>query len=322
MLPVDSVGQPREDHSHGTDPKISPRDKSVLTILHDTFVQKLQEIINTHSLAKPAQPVSLPYLFGRTGHGARFSLAMNTKTGKEIGHPSAHYSFDIIGVVDHCFPDAGIDATLYVGPGYVTRARSTAAQADREVAENVVVFDNYVPDIDIEGHLLYADHTGIWKTAASSDELVSDWDQMPFGPVVLDIHNFTPQQGFPSSTFRYLVDTLERGEEPMEIAGRGKYSTVSGWKAFARWMQAFNIPLPGVQHKDLPNYAELLIERRSYFVQFLNDLHYQLKDTPMIDHFKHSISLDDVRTCYFAEQKTLTYYKKIDTYLTHDLDMP
>jgi len=265
---------------------------------------------------------------------------MNTKTGKEIGHPSGHYSWDIVGVAEHCFATSGIAATIYVGPGYVTRARSTAAQANRETGKNIIQLDSYEFDQEVTGHLLYADADGTWKYTTTSKEIDVDWDQLPFGPVVLHIHSITRQQGFPAQTLRYLVDTLERGEEPMEIRGRNNYSTVSGWKAFARWMQSYAVPLPNVQHPHLQQIPDLLLERRTHFLTFLQELcDSELLDNqqqPLIEglhgkyaqvvntfekHLHGDISLTDVRTCYFAEQKTLTYYKKLDTYLTHQLEM-
>jgi len=302
----------------------------VLTILElDSFTIGLKTILNRLDYA-----VDYPYLLGRTGHGARFSLAMNTKTGKEIGHPSGHYSWDVIAVLEHCFPSAGIDATLYIGPGYATRARKTAAQSSRQLPVNVIELSSYDLDRKINGNLLYADESGQWQIANSTDAIEVDWSKLPFGPVIFNIQGMMRQSGFPAGTMRYLVDTIERGEEPMEIRGRNNYSTVSGWKAYARWMQSFAVPLPDVQHEHLQSYPDLLYERRLGFVRFLE----QLKDeceaeqielivgllqryrpvVSLLDELRQSNpTMEQIRSVYFAEQKTQTYYKKIDTYLTH-----
>ena len=280
---------------------------------------------------------------------------MNTKTGKEIGHPSGHYSWDIVGVVEHCFPDCGIESTLYIGPGYATRARSTAAQSERELPENVMLLPDFSLDPSLElqsSNLIYPDQNGVWHHTSSLSSIDVDWSVFPFGPILIEIHGFTYKSGFPASTLQYLINTLERGEEPMEIRGRNNYSTVSGWKAFARWMQSYAIPLPDVQHQQLNYQANLLVERRFHFIEFLMELLPDLneKETELIaglqskyeqafitlieemtensidsfDRFdwetlviKKSFTLGNIRSCYFAEQKTLTYYKKLSTYLTH-----
>ena len=64
--------------------------------LKDTLVAALLEICRMSG-----KNVDPSLLFGLTGLGTRFSLAMNTKTAKEIGHPSSHYIWDIVGVVQH-----------------------------------------------------------------------------------------------------------------------------------------------------------------------------------------------------------------------------
>ncbi|MHA2501855.1 MAG: hypothetical protein ACXAE3_03210 [Candidatus Kariarchaeaceae archaeon] len=289
-----------------------------MTPLRDSFVQQLYHIFSERQIE-----VHPRYLYGRLGMGARFTLAMNTRTTREIGHPSSHYIWDIVGVIEHCFPDAGLEVTAYVGEGYASRARDTAAQTSREIPPNVQIV-NELPDL--EGDIVYVDGSGVWKYTTSSNSIDVDLSELPFGPVVLVIGQITVQHELPKNTLSYLIDTLERGEAPMEIRGTGDYSAVSGWKAFARWMQSFSIPLQGVQHDHLETFPALLLERRGYFAEFLEEIaenqsirfqevladlaiRYRAVQQALEDDSKYT--LERVRELYFIEQKTLTSYKKL-----------
>lgn len=298
-----------------------------MEIQYDTFISQLYNITQARGL-----DITPEYLFGRTGMGARFSLAMNTKTAREIGHPSSHYIWDIVGVIEHCFGDSGIEVTAYVGPGYVTRARETAAQTSRSLPVNVLELPDYTVESvpELKGDILYAHDDGSWRHATRNSDIIVNSENLPFGPVVLYIGEIKPQTHFPDKTFQYLIDTIERGEAPMEIRGHGNYSTVSGWKAYARWMQSYSVPLKGVQHDHLQSFHKLLKERRFFFSKFLEELAQELPttlQTMILDlKFRYEAvsteldktdtpNLSDIRSIYFTEQKTQVVYKKLMNFL-------
>jgi hypothetical protein len=296
----------------------------------DTFIFGLVSIAKSMHLT-----VDPSFFYGTTGQGARFTLAMNVKRGKFIGHPSSIYAWDIISVIEHCFPDAGIVAEAYLGEGYGNRARSTSAQSSREVPDNIHLISSDALFPEITGNLLIAHPEGRWFTAPSTADIDIEWDRMPFGPVVINILEIKPHDWvLPRRTLNYLIDTLERGEEPMEVVGRHDLNAVSGWKAFARWMQSFTVPLPDIRHPFLSELPPLLLDRRTNQVHYLRTLADQLENQEhdliaqlaeryqeMITPLEHLVNsepdLDSVRTAYFAEQSTQSIFKKIDTYLTY-----
>jgi hypothetical protein len=260
---------------------------------------------------------------------------MNVKRGKYIGHPSSIYTWDIISVIEHCFPDAGIVAEAYLGAGYGTQARSTSAQSSRDIPDNIYLIPSNASPPEITGHLLMAHPEGRWVTTTSTVDLDGDWDVMPFGPVIIKINEIQPHQWIlPRQTMAYLIQTLERGEEPMEVVGKNDLNAVSGWKAFARWMQSFTVPLPDIRHAFISDIPKLLLDRRTHQVDYLQKLAEKVTDQErdlvlqLSERYQHMISplrqlvnsepdLDSVRTAYFAEQTTQSIYKKIDNYLTY-----
>ena len=120
----------------------------------------------------------------------------------------------------------------------------------------------------------------------------------------------------------------------MEIRGHNDYSTISGWKAFARWMHSFAFNQSLSQHDFLNTLPNRLIERRHHFILFeellslnsLNDIETELisklkeKYELILNEFKNElngkIELNNIKTIYFIEQKSLTIYKKISHYLS------
>lgn len=301
-----------------------------LTTISDTFIDGLVKASIFYNA-----PLSPWYLFGSTGHGARITLAMNVKTGKEIGHPSSNYIWDIISVAEQCFPDAGISYQLIIDKGYAGPSRMTSKQSDSVLPTQVKLISVHdLPPI-IHGPVLYPQGDGNWYYSESAlDTNEVNTGTMPFGPVFLQITGVLPQRvKFPSSTLQYLINTFERGEKPMEVAGKGNYSAVSGWKAYARWMQVYSIPLQGVMHSNLPQLSTLLLVRRSHNYQYWKELSQLLSISQEVE-FAHELAyayesmipilreivqtseqLHLIRDLYFQEQKILPIFKRIHNYL-------
>lgn len=276
-------------------------------------------------------------LLGIIGIGARFTLAMNVKTGKEIGHPSSTYCWDIISVVQKSFHAFGIDWKIYSSLGYVG-ARTTAAKLDRSVAENVMILDTSSEFLSIRGPVIFPSADGQWHFRSDGLEaLENNLEQMPFGMIVIQISMITNHSTkFPYKAMNYIINTIERGEEPMEITGFGNYSAVSGWKAFARWMQTYSVPLRGVRHPYLDNLVDLLLERRFYYAKYWQNLVQNL-DSKSEREFSERLGVcyDEVvviltkiksegedysivKQLYFTEQKTQPVLKELKNYMYNE----
>ncbi|MHA2091389.1 MAG: hypothetical protein ACW98K_11060 [Candidatus Kariarchaeaceae archaeon] len=296
----------------------------------DTFIDGLVKASIFYN-----NPLTPWFLFGSTGHGARITLAMNVKTGKEIGHPSSNYIWDIISVAEHCFPDAGISYQLTISQEYADSSRLTTAQNKSGLPPQVELTTIHDLPTMIQGPVLYPQGDGKWYYSESAiDTSTINTGYMPFGPVFLQITGTLPQRlKFPYSTLKYLINTFERGEKPMEVAGVGNYSAVSGWKAYARWMQIFSIPLPGVIHTNLQQLSSLLLVRRSNYYQYWKELSQMLnlsQELEFADELANTYEsmipilreivqtgnqLQLIRSLYFQEQKILPIFKRIHNYL-------
>lgn len=300
------------------------------TIVSDTLVDSIQKSITRLGINYPSWFIS-----GATGLGARFSLAMNIKTGREIGHPSSNFIWDIISTAENCFSEIGVDWKLYLGHLHSNRARSTSAQTNRYISSRVTLFDK-IDDLELTGPLVVADPSGEWKYLDTDLENINiDENDLPFGHVILQINKVAEDIDifhFPKSTLEYLINTLERGEEPMEIIGKGNYSAVSGWKAFARWMQALSLPVEGIKHSYLDEIIQLLHFRRSenslYWSMLSNNLknHKEKLFATSLSEVYHKVTtrFNDLDTgnlysiskdIYYLEQETLPIYKNIKSYL-------
>lgn len=300
----------------------------------DSLVIGIQKALKHIGVEYPSWLIS-----GVFGIGARFTLAMNVKSGREIGHPSSNYIWDIISTTEYCFPELALNWELYINKAYDNRARTTAAQQNENLSKAV----KFVETLDqIEGDLplIYADPSGEWVYSENTSFLADiSYEQMPFGVVAFRINRINSIENpyhFPISTLVYLIKTLERGEEPMEIEGLGSYSAVSGWKAFARWMQAHSMPLKGIQHEYLINVIRLLAIRRKenskYWLElanrldnkiereFANDLYLVYsKVAEKIENLlsDNTFNYQDIKKIYYTEQETLPLYKQIKSYLKY-----
>ena len=267
-------------------------------------------------------------VMGSLGIGARFTMSMNVKTNVEIGHPSSSYIWDIVSTAVSCFDM--LQWRLYVGPGYAGSARSTAAQSERDVPENVEVI---IGSVNIKGPVVYAQIDGSWIYSEEEVSIEAS-DKMPFGTVALQITGINEfELSFPNRMLQYLIATLERGEEPMETIGTGNYSAVSGWKAYARWMQSYSIPLRKIIHPYQQKLIKILYERRVQFTFYLFKLSEMLNNLEkelILDLAKYysgvleplksiidnnEISYTKIREIYFNEQMTLPTYKLIRNYI-------
>ncbi len=284
----------------------------------DTFVIGIERISAQLGVKLP-----LWRIYGETGMGARLTIAMNVRSGREIGHPSSNYSWDIVSVAEHCFESLGIQWQLYVNSKYANPAKRTAAQSSRFFSENVHVIDENKPP-ELKGHILHPHSDGNW---IYTNQYVPNNNDLPFGDVALLITGITPTNiEFPVNTLKYLFNTLERGEEPMEFPGKGHYAPVSGWKAYARWMQSYVIPLKGIQHPFINNIALLTLERRIANAYYWNKLSNILSDeleikiaTELARRYFDVVrplqkvveqnTYEWVKEAYFTEQKTLPTYK-------------
>jgi hypothetical protein len=256
---------------------------------------------------------------------------MNVKRGNEIGHPSSIYIWDIINTAENCF--GFLDWRLSLGEPYFTSARTTAAQSSREISKRITLLSD--DEFRGEGPAIVAHPDGYWKYY--EQEFLIDREtivKMPFGPVILYIDGIKETAiNFPRSMLGYLINTFERGEEPMETRGKHGYSAVSGWKAYARWMQSFTVPLPDMQHQYLNEIIELIGERRKFFSYFWYRLSEMLDNelerdfalvlakryydtiSPISKMNNQGASYDLVKEAYFIEQKALPTYKRIKLYL-------
>ncbi len=275
------------------------------------------------------------FLYGSSGFGSRITLTMNVKTGKEIGHPSSNYIWDIVSFAQQCLENTGINWNLFIGDGYFTDARLTAVQRLNSYSKINLIRPEEMEGILIQGPYVTAHPDGSWIYGDNfKDQNHPDYEIMPFGPVVFKITDVTEKQmNFPYSTLIYLINTLERGEEPMETIGIGNYSAVSGWKAYARWIQAYTVPLKGIRHDHLKNLAPIIRERRSEFAVYWRNLSSELNNKveitfaenlakayqnliPFLDNIIESgETIETIRDLYFEEQKILPIYKRIGNHI-------
>lgn len=263
--------------------------------------------------------------------GSRISLSMNVKRGNEIGHPSSVYIWDLINTAENCF--GFLDWRLSLGEMYHTSARTTAAQSSRQLSDRITLISD--DEISGKGPAVLAHPDGYFKYY-EKDFLIEREivEKMPFGPVILHIDGVNYAEiKFPRSMLKYLIKTFERGEEPMETRGKYNYSAVSGWKAYARWMQSYNIPLPDMQHQFLDKFIKLIDERRRYFSYYWYRLSVILENnlekefclalgsryfdiiSPLSKMVDREATYNLIKEAYFIEQKALPTYKRIKLYL-------
>ena len=294
----------------------------------DSFMFCLKKAIESYNITYP-----LEYLYGITGFGARFTLSMNIKQGKYIGHPTSEYIWDILSVVELCFTPIKISCNVFIDGGYLTSARKTSVNK-HEIPSFIKIIDSN----PIIGPVIYPTVSGQWvyiDNGSQIDPNSINVEGYPFGRVFLQIakvEELKPLDFFPASSLSYIIRTQERGEEPMEIAGKGDYSALSGWKAFARWMQAFSLPMRDVKHEYLDVLGKQVMIRRQFYASYWRILANNLKNPKEFEFAqrlsncydeiaKFAVTVSEnqnyknVKELYYLEQKTLPIYKEISHYL-------
>lgn len=322
----------------------------------DSFLDCLEQAASILKL-----DLTRSYFAVRTGHWLRISLAMSVKRQEALGHPSADGFWDHIALMNKYYPDAGIDAMLYIGKKRITLAKETSAQGKRIIeSEKIHILsspEGFKEKINQFYHnnailILFHKHGVYLLLHKSSNKLtledvnsnLTDYYSHDLGPVLIIINNMTPQEGIPWNSLEYLSWTFERGEEPTEVTGHHGHSAVSGWKAYARWIQGYLLkPKEKSIHSELQYLPELLIDRRTSAIEYLEILaketrHAQLSQlfTDFVDVAKRTIeelstlhqlyqkqaSHQELRSqitkVYFTEQETLPIFKRFKRF-HHDL---
>ncbi len=252
-------------------------------------------------------------------------------------------------MVSTSFPEMGIGYDLFIGEQRYSRGHKTAANAKYQIDWTHVhlipqpeTLTTILQDINNDSALV-AMPDGTYKIISekktkytiSKDliiESIPDLIKMPLGPIVLRINsmNASNQSDLPWKTLLYWGWTFERGEEPTEIVGNGGFSTVSGWKAYARWMQSYLFDNEKALHPFIKTIPYLLLDRKQTSIEywrFLADhLEIEMSATiasrfrdiaadsiPLIEALineyeegaDHRTIREKVSACYFNDQRTL-----------------
>ena len=309
----------------------------------DTFLDCLYEISGKYSLQ-----ISRSYFAVRLGHWLRISLAFQLPKQVNIGNPISDSFWDFISFKHHCFSDAGINASLYISESRINKAspllKNILAKNNKITRfSNLSTLQHYIKKN--EGYGILTCNTGQFKVikCGSKVQILSLCEQNACKPVFLCIHSIKVKSTIPWNSLLYWGWIFERGEEPTEIAIENSYSCVSGWKAYARWIQAYNLPANlNKFHQKLNNLSALLKDRRSVALDYLDYLIQIQKNSEIafvLGNFKkiilellphletlhnsilanYSMNVQDILLkCYFIEQKTRIEFKKIKR-LYHDL---
>lgn len=314
---------------------------------HDTLLDCL--VVATEELRNPK---SRSFLAVATGHWLRISLAMNIRTNDQIGHPYGELGWDYFAL-QQAFTNAGLESTLVVATERNNLAKQTAAH-DAQIQANVVLAESFTEFVNLltGGVVIIGQPSGeyaILSTTALRCPTVSSlsaelYEKLPLGYAAFVVHavHDVPDE-LPWDTLHYLAWTFERGEEPTEVAGKGHYSTVSGWKAYARWMQAYMLDNPKALHQWIAQLPYVLRDRRASALPYWKTLaqvsqfdrakelallfvqqitNYLQTIDALIQKYEHDVSYSEKRKlvtqCYFADQQTLPIFKQIKK-LHHDL---
>ncbi len=315
-------------------------------VIRDTFSITLSKILNRFI------PISRSKILVETGHWLRISLALQLPRQSNIGHPSGETSWDFLGIVNATFSDLGIDYDLFIGEMRFTRGHKTAANAKYDIDWNKVhLLKSGKELIDLIENLpvqtsIVALPNGTYSIVSdkgtdytiSKDNLKENVDMLlaiPLGPVILKINSISipEKQTLPWNTLNYLGWTFERGEEPTEIEGLNRFSTVSGWKAYARWMQAYLFDNQKNIHPFIQKIPHLLLDRKQASLEHWKHLAdtLEIETSAKIASMFHEIAQDSipliselisayeegasyqsirkhVADCYFNDQRTLQVF--------------
>jgi len=302
----------------------------------DTFLDILTDLSNHPE-------VNRSYLAFRSGHWLRVTLAMNLKRQTELGHPSADSLWDYNGMIANCFSDLGIKVRLYQSSKRNTLARRTKARGSRDFYKDIVLFEDMRNPLDLKDKTGLITHPDGYFTQMSQIDSFEIYDILPLGPIALEILEIEPKHNIPWDSLMYWGWTFERGEEPTEVIGKGGYSAVSGWKAYARWMQGYLLkPKKKGIHPYLKTLPSILFDRVNSASPYLEKIIEEESKVPLRENFEafyeviqkvkplltelddlyrnnssHSEIRKGITSVYFTFQETLPIFKSLKN-LHHD----
>ncbi|RMG37583.1 MAG: hypothetical protein D6732_06510 [Methanobacteriota archaeon] len=315
--------------------------------IQDTFSQCLTTIVQKFSPSTTRSQILV-----ETGHWLRISLALQLPRQINIGHPAGENSWDILGIVNTAFSGMGINYDLFIGERRYSRGHKTAANAKYRIDWEHAHLISHIEDLKkaiegIEDELtLVALPDGSYKVvserndahAISKDKLLekmNDLMEMPLGPILLQVNSISPSNhlDLPWNAILYWGWTFERGEEPTEIEGNGGFSTVSGWKAYARWMQSYLFDNRKAIHPFIETIPYLLLDRKKTSIEYwayLAEKHEIEMSATIASRFReiaedslpliqdlidayerqaaHRTIREKVSACYFNDQRTLEVF--------------
>ncbi len=304
----------------------------------DSFLDTLTHLVGSYGIDRS-------YIAFRSGHWLRISMAMNLKRQLDLGNPVGDTLWDFNGFVTNCFEDMGIQVKIYQSKIRDTSARKTQALGNRAMSSDVILFDRpeeFVESISSAiGKVMMTTTEGTFVSHLP-DNLEKLFD-LPLGPVAIEIVDAVARHDTPWNSLMYWGWTFERGEEPTEVEGRGGISAVSGWKAYARWMQGYLLrPKPKAIHSDIRLIPHLIKDRMSSARPYLEKLitieeNENIRENylsfievideviPRLDHLiilyeeeaEHSALRKGITEVYFSVQKTLPIFKSFKN-LHHD----
>jgi hypothetical protein len=333
----------------------------VRKLTHDSFIKSIDLLKQILHL-----DITLDDLIFRTGHWLRITVAIETKRQQYLGHPSADTFWDYFSLIKNWKEDIGFDTNFYFSDKRVSLAKETTAKGIRteDIDPNFIIKDSedYMKTVrqqlinnsvtllqDVNGKfwVLNKNYNFSDNQLINIDDLksrINAFFDLDLGPIILSIYPTKIKKNIPWKMLLYLAWTFERGEEPTEIDTLTGISAVSGWKAYARWMQGYLLPIKEKSiHPSLYELPTILIERRTsamnFLEQHLNDnkksalgqiytgFYNILQETieelsKLQDYYNQDLAYQLIRNqitkVYFSEQKSLSYFKELKK-IYHDL---
>ncbi len=335
----------KDEFTNGAKSKILETGKGNMELL-DSFSRGLTTVLQRYD-----STITHPQMTVLSGQWLRVSMAMQLPRQINIGHPYGESGWDFLGIANAMLLPLSIDYRLYIGDLRYTRGHVTAANAKYPIDwQRIIIIQNLeelIQNIDTETSII-AMPDGSYRIISTRDDdlfiskqsllsVIDELIQLPLGPVILQINGLSdpiPQE-LPWDTLQYCGWTFERGEEPTEIEGNQRFSTVSGWKAYARWMQSYQFDNSSAIHPFIKSIPHLLIDRRKAASEYWFTLASQLQIEQsasiaeqfgqiaedaiplfetLIDSYKdnenHRTIRKNISACYFNEQRTLHVFNQ------------
>ncbi len=320
----------------------------------DTFSRAFELYFKQHQI-----PISRSEFLVFSGQWLRVSLAYLLKRQVNLGHPYGELSWDFLGLIRNTFGDLNLSVKFISGVERNNLAKNTIAKGEREFSDKYVKYvsskDEFISVIEKmanlseeavigknDGKYYFLTNSRDSGSVSYSDVIqnVTEYYELPFGPIIFVPLN-TKSVGvvdFPWNSIRYLSWTFERGEERTESVDKFGYTSVSGWKAYARWMNHYILPDRGksIFHQNIRNLPSLIRDRRLTSITYWEKLAEQnqhkdlsavisklikilnssIEITNRIDLY-YSNDIQDkavrqlIRELYFNEQKTLPVFNEL-----------